>query len=163
MPKRLPALLALVLSAPLWAQSPVLKSLPKSLQNEIANAGEFCRENQGRFSLAEHTVRSADLNGDSLPDYVLDESGYQCQGAEQLFSGTGGSQVSIWISDSAGKAVVAFVHSAFGSGIEAGSPARAYLTVGGKLCGNTQSDETRCQRPLQWQADRQEFDFVSGS
>lgn len=107
-------------------------------------------------------LRSADLNGDGVADWVLDQGVYVCEGAASLFGGSGGSQVSVWAGRPGGGVSEPFSHGAFGVTIDGG---RAWLTVGGELCGQNTAGRSRaeyahCERPLRWDARAQAFAFA---
>lgn len=107
-------------------------------------------------------LRAADLNGDGVADWVLDEGAYVCEGAASLFGGSGGSQVSVWAGRRDGGASEPFTHGAFGAVIDGG---RLWLMVGGEMCGQKTAGLARaeyegCRRPLAWDARTGRFDFA---
>ena len=107
-------------------------------------------------------LRAADLNGDGVADWVLDEGAYVCEGAASLFGGSGGSQVTVWAGRGNGGVSQPFSHGAFGAAIEDG---RLWLMVGGEMCGQKTAGLARaeyegCRRPLAWDARAEQFDFA---
>lgn len=107
-------------------------------------------------------LQTADLNGDGVTDWVLDQGVYVCNGAASLFGGSGGSQVSVWAGRRDGGASQPFSHGAFGAKVENG---RVWLSVGGELCGQNTAGRSRaeyqgCERPLVWNTRSAAFEFA---
>jgi hypothetical protein len=149
------------LNQPAVAAGPI----PQAVAQHAKEMAASCREAGGKPGQSPHLAQSADLNGDGIPDFAIDEGGFDCQGAASLFSGSGGSQVLVYLGDPAGVGRLVFQHGAFGMHMEnGGSGAVLWLTVGGPLCGqkNAQShgDMISCDRPLMWDMRRQRLDFA---
>jgi hypothetical protein len=102
---------------------------------------------------------------DGLEFWAIDEGAFHCDGAASLFSGSGGSQVVVYLSLPNGHARQVFAHGAYGMAIErTGGSAKLWLGVGGPLCGQkgnpTTADAISCERPLRWDAKAQRLDFA---
>ena len=122
----------------------------------------MCRDVGGTPGDKAGLLRSVDLNGDGVPDWVLDQGVYACNGAASLFGGSGGSSVMVWAGLSGGGAGQPFGQAAHGAKIENG---RLWLTVGGGFCGQntaglSRAEMTYCERPLAWDARARKFDFA---
>jgi hypothetical protein len=133
--------------------------------------------------VAAHMQRMADeckeVGGTPLPDrfveqgifanrsefWAIDEGGFHCDGAASLFTGTGGSQVVVYLSLPNGHAKQIFAKGAYGMAVErTGGFAKLWLGVGGGMCGQkgnpTHADMIGCERPLRWDAKTQRLDFA---
>jgi hypothetical protein len=81
------------------------------------------------------------------------------------FSGSGGSQVVVYLSLPNGHAKQVFAHGAEGMTIDhSGKSAKLWVGVGGQLCGQkgnpTHAEAISCDRPLRWDANAQKLDFA---
>lgn len=149
------------------AQAPVQKKLPTVVRQALAEMAKSCREVGGKPMPAPDLLQVADLTGDGLPDFVIDQGAFDCQGAASLFSGTGGSGMSAYVGTPDGQATEAFSSYTFGVRIDRQArPARLHVVVGGKLCGQrvpagmAHSDEKSCWRPVDWHAGRRTMQFA---
>ncbi len=67
-------------------------SAPQALRDSLDEADSTCRSDGGRIEVGPGGVRSADINGDSQPDYFVDYSGgVGCAGADSAQSAFCGS------------------------------------------------------------------------
>lgn len=135
---------------------------PESVLSEVRDMDAMCRDVGGQPGDKEGLLRAADLNGDGLSDWVLDQGLYVCNGAASLFGGSGGSSVMVWAGLPGGGASQPFGQAAFGAKIENG---RVWLAVGGGFCGQntaglSRAEMTYCERPLAWDARTRKFDFA---
>ena len=90
--------LALVaLGTPTWAQS---EWLPPEVQQEIKENGEACGSREPQIELG--FLTSVDVNGDGIPDYVLNYANFRC-GEMQNFCGPRGCLLQIFVSSKEGK------------------------------------------------------------
>ena len=77
-----------------------LSTLPKPLVEKAENARKACADfDNGKFALVRGAVRRVDLDGDLIPDWVLDESGFACSSAASLYCGTGGCDSHFLVGD----------------------------------------------------------------
>lgn len=134
---------------------------PAAVLAAVQDMDTMCRE-FGTPGDKSGLLQTADLNGDGVTDWVLDQGVYVCNGAASLFGGTGGSPVSVWAGQPGGGASAPFTHYAQGARIESG---RVWLTVGGELCGKgkaglSRADMEYCERPLAWNARAGTFDWA---
>lgn len=137
--------------------------LPPPVQAVIDNMKAECRNAGGKPGASAGLVLSADLNGDGRPDHVIHDAAFDCAGAASLFSGTGGGQVTVFVTNADGSSVRVFEHGAQGARIEG---IEVWLAVGGPLCGQKVAGDAprsalqACWRPLQWQATQRQMDFA---
>jgi len=133
--------------------------LPASVDSELQELARFCRLLGGRPHGFQQAVERADLNGDGITDYVLDDSELQCYGASGsvgMFGNRNGGGVTVFLGRADGKAEKVFYYSAFGAKIDyVGKQAKLYLGMAGTYCGQTPESEKRdgyekCSRPLKW-------------
>lgn len=156
------ALLPVLGAGPAWAQS----NYPAAVQNRIDEMTTMC-SGIGTPLNSPDLVTVVDVTGDGVPDYILDEAAFNCDGGASLFSSSGGASVSVFIGTPAGGAFKAFEHGAFAVKLDQRArPARVYLAVAGPLCGQhvtrdmSHADYKGCLRPLRWDADARTMDFA---
>ncbi len=155
----------LVASNVAWAQAP--SKFPAAVQQHLTSMAKMCRESGGIPVNAPEAVQVADLTGDGVTDYVINEGAYNCQGAASLFSGSGGSQMSVYVSTPDGRAAKAFESGAFDVKLDnASAPVKVLVMVGGQLCGQritpnmSRSDYKGCWRPIDWDAKSRKMQFA---
>jgi hypothetical protein len=141
--------------------------VPTMVQKAIAGMTSMCKESGGRPGKSPDLLTIADITGDDRPDFVIDQSAFNCEGAPSLFGGSGGSQVSVYVGTVDGQAAQAFAGGAFGVRVDRDAkPARLSLIVGGPLCGQKvsastpRSDYKSCWRPLVWNAGTRKMDYA---
>ena len=81
--------------------------LPASVDSELQELARFCRLLGGRPHGFQQAVERADLNGDGITDYVLDDSELQCYGASGsvgMFGNRNGGGVTVFLGRADGKA-----------------------------------------------------------
>jgi len=150
----------LLISSGLIAQA--LEKLPEAVEEELSERLDAC--------LGKPPLKSpgfliiTDLTGDSIPDFVIDYVELNCSG-RGMFSGSGGSQVQIYVGTKGGQAFKAFRHGKFSVKIDKKTkPARLMLGVGGVLCGQTnftsKASAWACMRPVIWNDRTREFEFA---
>lgn len=143
------------------------RKLPAAVQKELSEMVTMCREAGGKALKSPGLLTVADLNGDRLPDFVIDQAAFVCDGAASLFGGSGGSTVSAYVGTPDGQAAPAFSSGAFGVKVDkAASPAVLEVIVSGPMCGQKVTPATprsaykSCWRPLVWDAARRQLDFA---
>jgi len=142
------------------------RQLPAEVQQLVEEMETECRDVDAVPGDSPELVTVVDLTGDGIDDYVIDQGAFACIGAASLYSGSGGSQMMIYVGTSDGRARPAFGHGHFGVSVERdGSTGQVVLGVGGEACGQNTEGLSRaeyqgCLRPLAWDAARQEFDFA---
>lgn len=158
-------LAALMVSVYVQAQS--AEKLPVTVQREIDEMTKMCLEMDGKPSKLPGFLAEADLTGDGLPDYVIDQGAFACDGAASLFSGSGGSQMSIYVSASHREPIKAFAAGSFGVKLDRTvTPAMVFITVGGPLCGQKQDKNIGraglgfCWRPVVWDQKTKKMQFA---
>ena len=86
------AFIALLLAPPAQAQQ---APLPKEVQAAIDEAKKDCGE---RVQLKPAFVASKDVNGDGVPDYILDYGKFQCGDMVSYFCGSAGCLTQVFAS-----------------------------------------------------------------
>jgi uncharacterized protein len=92
---------------------------------------------------------TADLDGDGLPDYVLNTQGLECSGSATAFCGNGGCQVDIALS-SVGLADPTSVLGGQPTLIQAEAGTTLQLWVDGTHCGLEGSSNEECWATFAW-------------
>ena len=143
------------------------KKLPRIVQQELAEMMKSCKEVGGKPAKSPGLLTVADLTGDGLPDFIIDQGAFFCDGAASLFSGSGGSQMSVYVGSADGQASAAFDAGSFGVKVDKDSkPAKLMVTVGGPLCGQKVTDKTprsdikSCWRPVVWNDKTRKMQFA---
>lgn len=145
------------------------KTLPTIVQSEVNEMVKSCSELGGKFTRLPELLTTVDLTGDGISDYVLNQGAYQCDGpGASTYSGSGGSQVYIYVGSSDGQAYLAFFSGAFDVKInKATKPAKLQIVVAGKLCGQRNTEKLSnsqlksCWRPIEWTKSELKMDFAS--
>jgi hypothetical protein len=128
---------------------------PEAVATHVRDMAAECTQVHGEFA-AGPGIEHGHL--DAGPEYwAVDEAGAQCKGAETVFSGQGGSQIIVYLSRHGGSPEHAFESGSYGMTIErSGDRSRIWITVGGKLCGQSGepafADIMSCDRSLKWDA-----------
>jgi hypothetical protein len=142
--------------------------IPREVAAHIEGMKQSCRQ-LGCTPIApkDTFLIGADLKGDGLIDWVIDEGGFNCDGAWSIFSGSGGAQVYVFAGMSRNNARQSFVHGAYGMRLERESVRGRqilWLTVGGKLCGRSDppsnAEAIHCERSLIWNKTTKRFEFA---
>jgi hypothetical protein len=138
--------------------------MPDAVAAQLREMAAECTQVHGEPN-AGSSIEHGDL-GAGLEFWAIDEGLFQCKGAESLFSGSGGSQVVVYVSTPSGPAQKAFDHGAYGLSVEqTGDHAKIWIRVGGELCGQkgnpTHADLIGCERPLTWDPDARELRFAA--
>ncbi|MCZ8316990.1 hypothetical protein [Phreatobacter sp.] len=107
------------------------QDLPPAVQAERDQAARDCRDAGGQMAIRPGYVRTADFNGDGVPDYVLDQNQLVCRGAESTFCGTGGCAIEVFISSPAGHRDARLQALGFGASIR-GDGASSVLVIAGR-------------------------------
>jgi len=77
-----------------------LSGLPTPLVAKVTAARKACADfNGGEFALQWGAVVRTDLDGDPIPDWVLNEAGFACSSAASLYCGTGGCDSHFLVGD----------------------------------------------------------------
>ncbi len=149
------------------ALSQAAKKLPQVVQKELGELMKACKEAGGKPAKSPGLLAVADLTGDGLPDFIIDQGAFNCDGAASLFSGSGGSQMAVYVGTPDGQAKAGFDSGSFGTKVDkAVKPAKLSVMVGGPLCGQkvtaktARSDIKSCWRPVVWDAKAGKLQFA---
>ena len=140
---------------------------PSAVQNEIAEMIADCRAVGGTPPAPQEFLFTADLTGDGLPDHVISWGDFYCDGAASLFSGSGGSNVAVYVAGPERQASLGFESTAFEVKIEkASGGAELWLMVQGRLCGQdvtrdmSHAEEEFCWRAVAWDPKARKMEFA---
>jgi hypothetical protein len=102
---------------------------PARVEAASSEAFGACLEAGGTPSAGAEYLTEAELNGDGVPDFVMNLAGLNCENAASLFCGSAGCPVTVWLSGPVGyfegwsgyaqgiviegQTVVAFLHGQF--------------------------------------------------
>ena len=153
-----------VLAAPAAGQARSPK-LPPQVQRELMSMVKDCRDAGGKPGKSPGALVVADLTGDGVADFVIDQSKFNCEGNASLFSGTAGSGVMIYTGTAKGPAIKVFDGMVYEVKVDrSASPAIVKLAVAGKACGQrgakSHAEEEACWRPLAWNAPKKKMEFA---
>ena len=138
-------------------------NVPKEVAAHMRHMADDCKQTGG--TPLPHTFVERGILADGLEFWAINEGGFECDGAASLFSGSGGSQVVVYLSVPNGHARQVFAHGAYGMTMErSGKFSILLVGVGGQLCGHqgtsTHADAISCDRPLRWDASSKKLDFA---
>jgi hypothetical protein len=140
---------------------------PPQVQRELASMMKDCRDAGGKPGKSPGAYVVADVTGDRIADYIIDQGQLNCEGALP-YVGSGGSQVIIYAGTSSGQAVKVFEHGVMEIKVDKGkTPATVKVVVGGPLCGQRVTKNTprsamkNCWRPLVWSSARKRMELGS--
>lgn len=149
------------------ASAQTRNGLPPAVQKDLAGTEAICREVGGRPLPSPQWLTAADLNGDGLADYLVQEGEFRCEGQAALFSGTAGSRMSVYLSRPSGDAIQVLTVWGFGARLDASRrPTLLQLSVEGPLCGQVVTDDLphsaywSCWRSLIWNRQKQTLEFA---
>lgn len=130
-------------------------SSPAGVQHFSQQLTERCAAQGGKASTGGRFLQKADLNGDKINDWIMDESEFVCAGGPAV-DRTLPSQVMIFVGDAKGDAQPVFQQTAFGVRMERGV---LWMAVNGPQCGRDVDRTQFCDRPIVWNktAGRPEF------
>lgn len=159
------ALLSLAQGSALAQSSarPAAGPVPAAVRMQIAEMGKICREAGGRPAKSPDIMKTADLTGDGIVDYVLQQGSFNCEGAASVMeNGQSGSDVYIFVGGPGNVAAKAYLASVYSSEIQGQGPrARLYVGVSGVQCGHRAAksfaEQDFCLRPLNWVPARRMF------
>ena len=164
-----PMLLALTVAFPatVSAQIPV-NQLPLTVRKAVTGLDNDCRNFGGKPGNSPDMLRSADLNGDGVRDYVTDLNNYRCDGAASAMgSGQSGAAVTVYVGGPTNSAIQVWAGTVHASKIETtAGKSRLWVDVAGGSCGQRNADRIPfanwqfCSRELVWNAKKQTFDFA---
>ena len=145
----------------LCAASP--DKVPEEIAAHMRDMADECKQVGGTplpHAFVEHGILA-----DGLEFWAINEGAFQCDGAASPFSGSGGSQVVVYLPLPNGHAKQVFAHGAYGMAMDrTGTSAKLWLGIGGQLCGQkgnpTHAEAISCDRPLRWDANAQKLDFA---
>ena len=133
----------MALGTPTWAQS---EELPPEVQREITENGEACGSRKPQIDPG--FLTSLDVNGDGIPDYVLNYENFRC-GNVRSFCRSGGCLLQIFASTKNGKFEKVINEDVWRVDINRGK-GRPSLVLGlhGSAC--EQPREVRCKVTFVW-------------
>ena len=131
------------LGTPTWAQS---EELPPEVRREITENGEACGSRKPQIDSG--FLTSLDVNGDGIPDYVLNYENFRCGGVRS-FCGSRGCLLQIFASTKDGKFEKVINEDVWRVDINRGK-GRPSLILGlhGPAC--EQPREVRCKVTFVW-------------
>ena len=156
------------------AASKMPPNLPLEVRKELAEAISVCRETSidigyGRGEVDfRKAVSIVDLNGDGLPDYIVEHIKFECDAGASIYAGNGPGTLSIYAGLPNGYARLAFLDAGYESSYidrTSGKP-RFYVSTSGGGCGQdtrhvTKAELEFCYRPIKWNAAKRRFEFDS--
>jgi hypothetical protein len=163
--KVLAATVAMLLAGSVAGQAGAPK-LPPQVQHELMSLVKTCRDAGGKPGKSPALLVIADVTGDRVADFIIDQGSFNCDGAADLFSGVAGSQVVIYAGTGKGQVAKVFDQGVVEVKVDKGaSPAAIKVMVAGALCGQrtagkaAMSKAKTCWRPLLWNASKKRMEL----
>ena len=137
--------------------------VPEEVAAHMREMTDACRAVDGK-PLTHKFVEHGSL-ADGLGFWVINHGAFECDGDASLYSGTGGSEVLVYLVLPNGHGKQVFGRYVYGMAMErTGTSAKLWLGVSGAMCGQegspTHGDSISCDRPLVWDAKAQKLDFA---
>lgn len=160
--------LVLLLLAPLLMGATAPTFPPLAVRQHLAGLHAECRSYGGTPGKMSDLMKSADLTGDGLTDYVIDLNGYRCDGAASAMgAGQSGAAMAIFVSGPGNTAAKVYENTVYGVVLEKTGPKpRLYLDIAGLDCGQKNaarvafSDIKSCSRPVDWNPAKRTFVYA---
>ena len=137
--------------------------LPPTVVEAVATLAEVCTASEGK-PRSDDAVRTVDLNGDAVDDFVVYAGWMVCEGAWSVY-GDREKTITVYAGDGRGGAPEAFAGSVFDAAIETTERGAAlWLGVMAEDCGRphaeTFAEETFCDRAIVWNATTRRFELA---
>jgi hypothetical protein len=142
-------------------------SYPKPINDAVANYASQCKEGGLKLVLSKSFIREANLTGDGMKNYILDEVGagaspnVSCTGSPDFFFGSNGGSATIYTETKDGGAKT--IYEGTGGLTLVGNKVTASFRDAD--CGPTanknpqsEADVTWCSRQLNWNPIKQEME-----
>lgn len=135
--------------AVLSGQSPCLPKktdLPTVLHRELDALRQMCQNSGGRITASPDLLSKADVNGDGIDDYIVNENHIQCSKGQDTAS------VQVFISTDTKQVMPPISQEATAVRVDSrAKPAQLQLQVRGSLCGKKSGTAAAaCWRPWIW-------------
>lgn len=115
---------------------------PAVIQTSLDDKGRDCLAEGGTsYSWRPGIVRTADLNGDPWPDFVVDWREARCGERLTAFNGTGGWDLEIYAGRPRGEAVLVFAGRVRNYDLAGAKARRMVFHLHGSYCGRAGSDD----------------------
>jgi hypothetical protein len=137
--------------------------MPKEVAAHMQDMADACKQADGT-PLTDPFIEHGNL-ADGLEFWAINEGKFRCDGAASLFSGSGGSEVIVYVSFANGHAKQVFASGADGMAFERnGNQTKLWIGVRGPLCGQqgapTHAGAISCDRPLKWDVNTKTLGFA---
>lgn len=141
--------------------------LPDEVTRFIERLRDECILSGGRPIGSDRFAFGNDFNGDQIKDYLINSSGFSCEGgSNSLYSGSGGQHINIFIGSKNGTARMVFSSLVDDfKYIDKGNSGRLELMMRGTHCGQKNADDLpnskleRCWLPLVWNKNFGKFEI----
>lgn len=132
--------------------------LPHPVQAHLDDMESMCQQLGGRLKGKDRALLTADFNQDGRSDYAIAQGAVMCTAAASLFAGSGGSNVTVFVSEPSGYREV-WSRGSYGARVEG---RKLWLGLAGPACGypeTARSEARSCERALVWNASRRRMEF----
>ena len=149
--------------APLACSEAQAPALPAIVAKDLNEAASQCSDVGGKPNTSKAVTR-LDLNADGKEDYLFQVGMIQCEDAWSVY-GDRAKGVSVYVGDGKGGAKPAYTAWVYGAEVKGTGPAaKLWVTVTAEMCGKPPApdfaSENFCDRALDWNPARQEFDYA---
>ena len=126
--------------------------MPLAVRSYIREMNQACKDLGETPDRTLAYVRRADVTGDKITDFVIDDGDYMCGAQPQMLAGQAGAGNVVFMGDASGGATLVYDEGA-GMGIRVGKSRAgqtAALVIVAQGCGAAAKNAGSCERPLIW-------------
>jgi hypothetical protein len=137
--------------------------LPPTVIEAVALLSEICTASEGK-PRSDQAVRTVDLNGDRVDDFVVYAGWMVCENAWSVY-GDRQKAIMVYAGDGRGAAPEAFADQVYDAAIESTSSGDSlWLSIAAEGCGRpraeTFAEETFCDRAIVWNTVTRRFEYA---
>ncbi|MEA1049453.1 hypothetical protein U5801_06500 [Lamprobacter modestohalophilus] len=139
--------------------APANGPLPQLVQAHLDEMDGMCKDSGGRLKGTDRALLTADFNRDGQTDYAIAHGAFMCTNFASMFTVSGGSNVTLFVSVPNGYREV-LSRGSYGVRVEG---RKLWLGLAGPACGylkTAKSEARACERALTWNNARRQMEFT---